>query len=100
MNLPRPLRAIRRLLARYRLHRAGYCTRHLIRKSTPAQVLRRGLSSVYAGKLIPSSLIEGPCELLDHLDSKPYCELCREEDEKREKARLNRALAELGGKLG
>lgn len=88
-----------RPLARYRLRQAGYCPRHLIQRTTSAQTYRRAMSEVYAGTIIPTSLIEDPCRMLDLVDPAPFCVLCREEKSHREQERLNRALDELGGKL-
>ena len=44
--------------------------------------------------------LDSICDTMDRLDSyRLYCELCVEENVRRESARLDKALAELGGKL-
>jgi len=94
-----PILFFRRLFARRRLRSSGYCTRHLIKMETASMRYRRIWSEVYAGKLIPSSLIDEPCHILDNVFPKPYCELCREEKSLRDEKKLERAMSELGGKL-
>ena len=40
------------------------------------------------------------CDLIDRVDHyRTYCELCQEEKAQRDRERLEKALAELGGKL-
>ena len=94
-------RPFRRLLARHRLRQAGYCPRHLIQKLKLSEVLRGIQARVYAGDhdLPPAG---GPAsEIVDRLDQyRTYCELCTEEKTRRDKEKLDRALKELGGRLG
>jgi hypothetical protein len=98
MNLLAPFR---RLLARWRLRRAGYCTRHLIQKKTLSERLHVSPVRVLAGDHIEdygSVAIASSCmDRLDHY--RTYCELCEEEKAQRDQAKLDSALTELGGKL-
>ena len=68
-----------RLLAKWRLWRAGYCTKHLIQKTTVARRYMNAWSDAYAGKLIRSEEWEkivsaGYSMLL--LYPNPTCDMC------------------------
>lgn len=93
--------SFRRLLAHWRLRRAGYCTRHLIQKKTLSERLNMSPVRVLAGDHIEdygSVAIASSCmDRLDHY--RTYCELCEEEKTQRDQAKLDNALTELGGKL-
>jgi len=68
---------MKRLLAKWRLWRAGYCTKHLVLKTTVAQRYMRAWSDANAGKLVVNDeRIECAAWMINHLFPKATCELC------------------------
>ncbi len=76
---------MKRLLAKWHLWRAGYCTKHLVLKTTVAQRYMRVWSDAYAGKIVvKDERIECAARAIYRLFPKATCEQCDiERDRKR-----------------